>query len=75
MAARPRPLTLGYHSSVGHRGILDGDDWWAKRKLAVVAEAFEANPGVAAVGHGFYEVRDANRRAKCSSPGKPAFLI
>jgi glycosyltransferase involved in cell wall biosynthesis len=36
--------------------FLDGDDWWAKEKLSAVAEAFEANPGIAAVGHGFYEV-------------------
>ena len=38
--------------------FLDGDDWWAKEKLATVADAFEANPEVAAVGHGFFEVRD-----------------
>jgi glycosyltransferase involved in cell wall biosynthesis len=46
-----------------HGGIvafLDGDDWWGKRKLTAVAEAFEANPEIAAVGHGFYEVRDSN---------------
>src|SRR6266481_2515051 len=39
--------------------FLDGDDWWTKRKLSVIAETFEANPGIAAVGHGFYEVRDS----------------
>jgi glycosyltransferase involved in cell wall biosynthesis len=38
--------------------FLDGDDWWAKEKLTAVAEAFERNPEIAAVGHGFYEVRD-----------------
>ena len=38
--------------------FLDGDDWWAKQKLSVVAETFEANPEIAVVGHGFYEVRD-----------------
>jgi glycosyltransferase involved in cell wall biosynthesis len=38
--------------------FLDGDDWWAKRKLSVIAETFEAKPEIAAVGHGFYEVRD-----------------
>jgi Glycosyl transferase family 2 len=38
--------------------FLDGDDWWAPGKLTAVAEAFEANPGVAAVGHGFFEVRE-----------------
>jgi glycosyltransferase involved in cell wall biosynthesis len=43
--------------------FLDGDDWWAPGKLTAVAEAFEANPGVAAVGHGFFEVRE-NERAR-----------
>jgi len=38
--------------------FLDGDDWWAKEKLTAVAEAFERNPEIAAVGHGFYEVRN-----------------
>ena len=33
--------------------FLDGDDWWAKEKLPAVAEAFERNPGIAAVGHGY----------------------
>jgi glycosyltransferase involved in cell wall biosynthesis len=37
--------------------FLDGDDWWAKTKVSIVAETFEANPEIAAVGHGFYEVR------------------
>ena len=38
--------------------FLDGDDWWAKKKLEAVAEAFERNPGIAVVGHGYYEVRE-----------------
>src|SRR5215469_2382618 len=38
--------------------FLDGDDWWAKEKLTTVAEAFDQNPDIAAVGHGFYEARD-----------------
>ena len=40
--------------------FLDGDDWWAKRKLTAIAEAFQANPEIAAVGHGFYEVCDSD---------------
>ena len=40
--------------------FLDGDDWWANGKLTAVAEAFDANPEIAAVGHGFYEVCDSN---------------
>ena len=55
--------------------FLDGDDWWAKEKLSAVTETFEANPEVAAVGHGFYEVRDTNRRAKCLSPRRHAVSI
>ena len=38
--------------------FLDGDDWWAKGKLSAVNEVFEANPTLAAVGHGFFEVHD-----------------
>ena len=38
--------------------FLDGDDWWAREKLQVIAQAFERNPAIAAVGHGFYEARD-----------------
>lgn len=43
--------------------FLDGDDWWAKEKLTAVAEAFKANPGIAAVGHAYYQMhgRDAER--------------
>ncbi len=42
--------------------FLDGDDWWAKDKLTAVAQAFEANPDIPAVGHGFYEVYDGEPR-------------
>jgi len=38
--------------------FLDADDWWAPGKLRAVLDAFERNPGIAAVGHGFFEVRD-----------------
>jgi hypothetical protein len=38
--------------------FLDADDWWAKGKLSAVNEVFEANPTLAAVGHGFFEVHD-----------------
>lgn len=36
--------------------FLDGDDWWTKEKLSAVTAAFAANPDIAAVGHGYYEV-------------------
>lgn len=38
--------------------FLDGDDWWASGKLRAVLEIFEHNPGLAAVGHGFFEVTE-----------------
>jgi len=38
--------------------FLDGDDWWACGKLRAVLECFEQNPGIAAVGHGYFEVHD-----------------
>jgi glycosyltransferase involved in cell wall biosynthesis len=54
--------------------FLDGDDWWAKEKLAAVADAFEANPGVAAVGHGFFEVRDDGPAREMFVPAKTCRL-
>ena len=36
--------------------FLDGDDWWTKDKISSVVAAFESNPEIAAVGHGYYEV-------------------
>jgi glycosyltransferase involved in cell wall biosynthesis len=39
--------------------FLDGDDWWAQGKLAAVLKAFEENPDVGAVGHGYYAVDEA----------------
>jgi glycosyltransferase involved in cell wall biosynthesis len=44
--------------------FLDGDDWWAKDKLSAVLDAFEENPQVAAVGHGYYEVFENNPPAE-----------
>ena len=54
--------------------FLDGDDWWAKQKLSVVAETFEANPEIAAVGHGFYEVRDTEPAREMFVPSKTCRL-
>ncbi len=44
--------------------FLDADDWWAKGKLRAVLYAFERNPGIAAVGHGYFEVRDDASRTQ-----------
>ena len=54
--------------------FLDGDDWWAKEKLTAVAEAFERNPEIAAVGHGFYEVRDNEPPREMFVPAKTCRL-
>ena len=54
--------------------FLDGDDWWAKEKLTAVAEAFERNPKVAAVGHGFYEVRNNEPAREMFVPAKTCLL-
>ncbi|MGH9735922.1 MAG: glycosyltransferase family A protein [Candidatus Acidiferrales bacterium] len=44
--------------------FLDGDDWWAREKLAAVAAAFAEHPEAAAVGHGYYEVQEDAGAAK-----------
>lgn len=50
---------------------LDGDDWWAKGKLHAVAQAFEANPDIAAVGHGHYEFHAATGETRpCLPPAR-----
>jgi glycosyltransferase involved in cell wall biosynthesis len=36
--------------------FLDGDDWWHPTKIRRVVDAFNRYPGIAAVGHGYYEV-------------------
>jgi glycosyltransferase involved in cell wall biosynthesis/predicted O-methyltransferase YrrM len=36
--------------------FLDGDDWWAPKKLSRVMEYLMAHPEVGVLGHGFYEV-------------------
>ncbi|MGH9727964.1 MAG: glycosyltransferase family 2 protein [Candidatus Acidiferrales bacterium] len=39
--------------------FLDGDDWWAPEKISAVVKAFDENPKIACVGHGFVEVHEA----------------
>jgi GT2 family glycosyltransferase len=36
--------------------FLDGDDWWAPKKLACVVESMKADPGLGIVGHGLIMV-------------------
>jgi glycosyltransferase involved in cell wall biosynthesis len=35
--------------------FLDGDDWWAKRKLSTVVEVLSSRPEIGIVGHGIYD--------------------
>jgi glycosyltransferase involved in cell wall biosynthesis len=39
--------------------FLDGDDWWAPKKLQLVMAAFEKNPDAGTVGHGIIEFDSA----------------
>jgi len=48
--------------------FLDGDDWWSTNKLSRVVAAFDANPNLAAVGHGYYEVTENGAITATISP-------
>ena len=48
--------------------ILDGDDWWAKGKLARVLEALERNPDASAIGHAYYRYDERTREEKVCGP-------
>jgi glycosyltransferase involved in cell wall biosynthesis len=54
--------------------FLDGDDWWAPGKLARIVAEFDANPDVAAVGHGYYEVDEEGTIIATISPGVRRYL-
>jgi glycosyltransferase involved in cell wall biosynthesis len=41
--------------------FLDGDDWFAPGKLTAVMSALEQHPEGAAVGHGYYEVKESTQ--------------
>jgi GT2 family glycosyltransferase len=41
--------------------FLDGDDWWARKKLACVVEAMKATPGPGLVGHSLLIVQPDGR--------------
>src|ERR1700747_1862932 len=48
--------------------FLDGDDWWAKEKLKVVANYLGARPHIGLVGHGIYEFDSDNGNTKATIP-------
>jgi len=54
--------------------FLDGDDWWLPGKLAAVTAALEENPGIAGVGHGYYEFNEATGESKLRKAPQPLFV-
>jgi glycosyltransferase involved in cell wall biosynthesis len=48
--------------------FLDGDDWWAKKKLSVVMDYLAARPHIGVVGHGIYEVDSDTGNMKATTP-------
>jgi glycosyltransferase involved in cell wall biosynthesis len=54
--------------------ILDGDDWFAPGKLTAVVNELESHPEAAAVGHGYYQVREAAGAMCACVPEGPRFL-
>jgi glycosyltransferase involved in cell wall biosynthesis len=51
--------------------FLDGDDWWVPGKLAAVTKALDQNPGIAGVGHGYYEFYEATGESKLRKAPQP----
>lgn len=54
--------------------FLDGDDWWARKKLRRVLETLKEYPEVGIVGHGMYEAYDDGRPDGLILPGGPCRL-
>ena len=55
--------------------FLDGDDYWAPRKLTAVVNAFNANPEVGLIGHGITEVLPNNMLRSELLRDQPRFRI
>jgi glycosyltransferase involved in cell wall biosynthesis len=54
--------------------FLDGDDWWAARKLSAVARAFEKNREVGVIGHGIVQVDENTQRGSVLLPKSPGIF-
>jgi|SRR5579862_360546 len=54
--------------------FLDGDDWFAKGKLTAVMNALEKEPEAAAIGHGYYEVREDTSETRVCTPAQTKFV-
>jgi len=54
--------------------FLDGDDWFAKGKVAAVVDGLEHNPEVSAVGHGHYKVDEDKGEVQVCAPTESTIL-
>ncbi|HXP69064.1 MAG TPA: glycosyltransferase family 2 protein [Candidatus Dormibacteraeota bacterium] len=54
--------------------FLDGDDWFAKGKLTAVMNALGKEPEAAAIGHGYYKVREDTSETDVCVPPETKFL-
>jgi len=54
--------------------ILDGDDWWAKRKLTTVVDDLERNPEISAISHAYYRFYEATNETKVCGPPEPILM-
>lgn len=50
--------------------FLDGDDWWEKAKLSVVAGELSAHPEIGTIGHGLFEVDESGKRLALNTPDR-----
>ena len=50
--------------------FLDGDDWWEKSKLSVVACELSTHPEIGTIGHGLYEVDEQGKRLYLNVPDR-----
>ena len=68
-------FNTGYAEAHGQIvAILDGDDWWAEKKLATVIDALENNPQAAAIGHGYYEFHEESNNLRLRVPPKQTLV-
>lgn len=50
--------------------FLDGDDWWEKSKLSVVAGELSTHPEIGTIGHGLFEVDESGKRLASNAPDR-----
>lgn len=54
--------------------LLDGDDWWVKRKLSVVVDDLERNPEASAVSHTYWKFYENTGEARLCGPPETTLL-